>query len=178
MGNGKLTIVALLGILAGAVLGWLALSLHEYLDARLAPREEPPPEQAPPPAQPKSPPAIPVEPPPPINPDVFVSPPGETMVTAEEMFRGGLRKDFGSVPQGTQLFHSFAITNICAEPVEIVRLRKGCGCITASAGKTTLQPGESTTIDVRLDTGRITGPKTENMSHYDCRRRIRVDVQA
>jgi hypothetical protein len=82
---------------------------------------------------------------------------------AERMFTAGLSKDFGAVPFGTELFHRFAITNIYAAPVEITGLRVGCGCVTATPGKRILQPGQSTTIDVTLDTRAFTGPNTQTV---------------
>jgi len=82
---------------------------------------------------------------------------------AERMFTSGRTKDFGTVPFGTQLSHRFEITNIYATPVEITGLRLGCCCVTATPGKRLLQPGESTTIDVALDTREFTGPNTQTV---------------
>ena len=82
---------------------------------------------------------------------------------AERMFPTGLNKDFGEVPFGTKLVHRFEVTNIYAAPVEITGLRVGCGCVTASSGKRVIQPGESTTIDVTMDTRQFTGPDTQTV---------------
>ena len=82
---------------------------------------------------------------------------------AEQMFTAGLVKDFGAVPQGTRLFHRFPVTNVHAVPVEITGLRASCGCIQATRAKRILQPGESTTIDVSLDTREFAGPDTESV---------------
>jgi hypothetical protein len=82
---------------------------------------------------------------------------------AERMFTAGLSKDFGSAAFGTQLAHRFPLTNVYAAPVEITGLRLGCGCVTATPAKRVLQPGESTTIDVALDTRQFTGPSTQTV---------------
>jgi len=82
---------------------------------------------------------------------------------AERMFAGGIRMDFGHVPQGQQLLHQFAITNVYSIPLAIAYLQPSCGCVKATTPKHILQPGESTTIDVRLDAGRFEGPHTENV---------------
>jgi hypothetical protein len=82
---------------------------------------------------------------------------------AEQMFPAGLVKDFGTVPHGTRLFHSFPVTNVHAVPVEITGLRQSCGCVQATRAKRVLQPGESTTIDVSLDTREFTGQDTETI---------------
>ena len=79
---------------------------------------------------------------------------------AEKMFPDSLTKDFGTVPQESQLFHRFPITNIYAVPVEIACVRPTCGCVTAEAGTRILQPHQRTTIDVRMDARRFTGRET------------------
>jgi hypothetical protein len=79
---------------------------------------------------------------------------------AEKMFREGLNHDFGSVPRGAQLSHRFVIANIYAVRMEITSVKSGCGCVTAKAAKVSLEPRESTTIDVTMDARRFTGPKT------------------
>jgi hypothetical protein len=70
--------------------------------------------------------------------------------------------DFGSVAHGAQLYHSFEMTNVWAVPIEIMKTpcRVSCGCVTAKAKKTVLQPRESTTLEVTMDARRFTGPKT------------------
>jgi hypothetical protein len=78
---------------------------------------------------------------------------------AEKMFKGAVSHDFGTVPRGAQLVHRFTITNIYAVRMEITELKTSCGCATATAAKRVLEPLESTTIEVRLDGRRFTGPK-------------------
>ncbi len=79
---------------------------------------------------------------------------------ADKLFKDGLIKDFGSQPHGSQLNHSFTLTNIYAVRMEITSIKSSCGCVTAEAKKRVLEPRESTTIDVTMDTKRFTGPKT------------------
>lgn len=78
---------------------------------------------------------------------------------AEKMFKEGLIHDFGVVPRGAQLLHKFPITNIYAVPMEITSVRPGCNCITASTSKRHLEPGETATVDIRMDASRFQGPK-------------------
>jgi hypothetical protein len=87
----------------------------------------------------------------------------ETVGAAAKMFPEGLTKDFGSVPHGAQLVHRFPITNNQGFPIEIAYLQGGCGCVTARAAKRALQPGESTTIDVRLDGHQFKGSVMETV---------------
>jgi hypothetical protein len=71
-----------------------------------------------------------------------------------------LSKDFGSVPRGPTLTHHFGVVNKTSQPVNISSVRVSCGCVSASALKTFLNPGEETSILARMDTTRFTGPKT------------------
>jgi len=69
-------------------------------------------------------------------------------------------KDFGSVPRGPAREHYFRVVNKTRDDVSISNVRVSCGCVSASALKTTLKPGESTSIYAKMDTTRFTGPKT------------------
>jgi hypothetical protein len=71
-----------------------------------------------------------------------------------------LSKDFGSVPRGPTLTHHFRVVNKTRQPVNILSVRVSCGCVSASALKTYLKPGEDTTILAQMDTTRFTGPKS------------------
>jgi hypothetical protein len=69
-------------------------------------------------------------------------------------------KDFGSVPRGPMLSHSFRVVNKTRNPVSIGEIRVSCGCVTASAMKHNLKPGEETSIVVTMNTTRFNGLKT------------------
>src|SRR3954451_14670167 len=71
-----------------------------------------------------------------------------------------LSKDFGSVPRGPTLTHNFRVSNNTKNAVNISSLRVSCGCVSATALKGTLNPGEETAIVAKMDTTRFTGPKT------------------
>ena len=45
----------------------------------------------------------------------------------------------------------------------IAYLQPSCDCVAATAAKRRLQPGESTTVDVRLDAGRFSGSNEQNV---------------
>src|SRR4051794_20875584 len=79
---------------------------------------------------------------------------------ADAMFEE-LSKDFGSVPRGPLLTHQFKVTNNRGDgkPVVITNVRVSCGCVSASAVKTVLQPGEESAILARMDTTRFVGVK-------------------
>ena len=71
-----------------------------------------------------------------------------------------LNKDFGSVPRGPTLTHHFSVKNNTKNAVNISNVRVSCGCVSATALKGTLQPGEETSIEAKMDTTRFTGSKT------------------
>jgi hypothetical protein len=69
-------------------------------------------------------------------------------------------KDFGTVPHGPSLTHLFRLTNNLDRPLHISGVRVSCGCTSARARKSTVQPGKSTVIEARMDTQRFFGSKT------------------
>jgi hypothetical protein len=72
----------------------------------------------------------------------------------------GLARDYGSVPRGPTLHHSFHLTNQTGHPVHIAGVRVSCGCVTAWALKADLAPGETSAIMTEMDTRRFSGHKT------------------
>jgi hypothetical protein len=51
-----------------------------------------------------------------------------------------------------QLRHSFAVKNDANQPIKIREIFKSCTCTSAGTGKTTLAPGESTDLNLVVDT--------------------------
>ena len=90
---------------------------------------------------------------------LIMSAPVSAATWADRMF-ADLSKDFGSVPRGPALVHHFRITNNTQEPVNISNVRVSCGCTSAHAVKTFLQPGETTSIHASMDTTRFHGAKS------------------
>ncbi|MGA2082289.1 MAG: DUF1573 domain-containing protein [Holophaga sp.] len=56
--------------------------------------------------------------------------------------------DFGKLAPNAIVTHGFIATNAGDTPLTIARLTPGCGCTSSIAGKSTLAPGESTTLEV------------------------------
>jgi hypothetical protein len=70
-------------------------------------------------------------------------------------------KDFGSVPYGKTLIHRFKMTNGYNQPLHVASIRTSCGvCTKAAVDKTDLQPGESGTVIVTVDTRNYVGFRT------------------
>jgi hypothetical protein len=83
---------------------------------------------------------------------------------AGKMFRADGDKvpsgyDFKSVPKGALLQHRFPMTNPYAVPLTVTTT-VSCGCVTATPTPQILQPRESGTLDITMDTTRFNGQKT------------------
>src|SRR5262245_3274661 len=78
---------------------------------------------------------------------------------ADQLFQE-VSKDFGSVPRGPTLTHAFILKNTGSDTVRISSLRVSCGCVTASAPKNILQPGEDSVVQAQMDTTRFQGVKS------------------
>jgi hypothetical protein len=71
---------------------------------------------------------------------------------AEKMFKDGPAHDFGSVPNGSQLFHRFLVTNVYEVPLKITVVRSGCTCGSVTASTETIEPNKTGWVDVTMDT--------------------------
>jgi beta-lactamase regulating signal transducer with metallopeptidase domain len=78
---------------------------------------------------------------------------------AEELF-DDLFKDFGTVPHGQEVSHTFRLTNRTKDHVHIAGVRVSNASVTATPYHTDLDPGQQGGVMVRMVTGRFTGPKT------------------
>jgi hypothetical protein len=78
---------------------------------------------------------------------------------AETMFDEPYR-DFGSVPRGQILLHAFRVVNNTQQPAHITSVRVSCGCTSARALQSYLQPGQETVILAQMDTNRFINTKT------------------
>src|SRR4051812_10009479 len=79
---------------------------------------------------------------------------------ANKLFSNETSHDFGVVPRGAQLKHSFKLTNIYKVPLDVASIRVSCGCVSAKESAKTIAPGETGYIHVNMDGTRFTGQKT------------------
>jgi len=68
--------------------------------------------------------------------------------------------NFGDVPYGPSVMHSFTINNTTNQTLQIGGLRVSCGCITPSASAYTIPPGKTATVNAQMDTRRYRNPVT------------------
>lgn len=65
--------------------------------------------------------------------------------------------NFGEIQYGDIVNHNFIIKNLGQEVLEIKRLSTSCGCTTAKAAKTEINPGEEVALLVTYDSGAMSG---------------------
>jgi len=72
--------------------------------------------------------------------------------------------DFGGVKQDQELVHEFTIKNTGDEDLEIRRIATTCGCAAAVPADRIVEPGETTKLEVGLETPRDKGVIQKSMS--------------
>jgi hypothetical protein len=65
--------------------------------------------------------------------------------------------DFGKAKQNQRLVKEFEIENTGSEELKIGRISTSCGCTVARPSVRVLKPGETTTLEVTLETRRYIG---------------------
>jgi len=81
---------------------------------------------------------------------------------ADGMFQE-LSKDFGAVARGPELSFPFRFTNNTGRAVHVASVRVSCGCTSAQALQTDIEPGKTGVILALMDTRRFLGPKRVNI---------------
>jgi len=82
---------------------------------------------------------------------------------AERMF-SELSHDFGVVARGADVKHRLKITNNNQQTVHIAEIKTSCGCTAAKAEKETLASGESTFIDITMNSIKFEGHKPSSFT--------------
>ena len=83
----------------------------------------------------------------------------ESGAWADKLFGGQNTHDFGTVARGSQLKHTFKMTNIWKVPLELTDVKISCGCLKAEPSTKQLQPGETGTFTIFMDAKQFSGPK-------------------
>lgn len=74
--------------------------------------------------------------------------------------------DFGSVPQGEKVLHTFILTNIGDAPLNVNKVRSSCGCTAALLSSGNLPPGEKGELSASFDSGRFRGQVAKTIYLY------------
>jgi hypothetical protein len=89
--------------------------------------------------------------------------------------------DFGVIATGSEAKKLVEIKNIYNETVHISNVKTTCGCSAAAAGKTTIEPGGTTTVQVKMNTLKFRKKKDSNLIiRFDAPRfaEIRIPIRA
>ncbi len=60
--------------------------------------------------------------------------------------------NFGNVVEGTIVVHTFILSNLGTQPVQISKVRASCGCTATALSDYSLTAGESVQLEARVDT--------------------------
>ena len=69
--------------------------------------------------------------------------------------------DFGKVKEGDVVKHEFMLKNESAKKLKIISVSSSCGCTASAAKKKSLEPGESTAIEVSFKSAKYSGDVTQ-----------------
>jgi Protein of unknown function (DUF1573) len=72
--------------------------------------------------------------------------------------------DFGKARAGTEVIHEYKFKNTGTGPLEITKVKPGCGCTTAGEHTKIVQPGESGIIPIKLKPGHNAGPVNKRIT--------------
>jgi len=72
--------------------------------------------------------------------------------------------DFGAVRQHQKLVHEFTVKNTGSEDLELLRIATSCGCAAAVPRDRIVKPGESTTLEVTVETRKYSGVIQKSVS--------------
>jgi Protein of unknown function (DUF1573) len=95
-----------------------------------------------------------------LNSPVFAQNPYEW---AEKMF-DSTSHDFGAVAREAQVSHRFKVTNLYKEDVQISNVTASCGCTSPRFDNTPIKTGESTYVDVTMDTHKFQHEKSSTVT--------------
>lgn len=88
------------------------------------------------------------------------------MSRAPEFTLSGRTIDFGNIRPNTTVVREVAFTNTGKKNLELRAIQPNCTCITATANKTTLKPGESGTISISFNPANRIGTQNKAVSFY------------
>lgn len=65
--------------------------------------------------------------------------------------------NFGNVVEGTIVVHTFILSNLGTQPIQITKVRASCGCTATALSDYSLAVGESVQLEARVDTSGFSG---------------------
>lgn len=98
--------------------------------------------------------------------DFFPQLSSEEMAKAPRLVLGGSSVDFGRLRQNTPATKELEFTNTGAKELSVKSIQGNCTCISASAVKTTVKPGESSVIRITFNPQDRKGTQTKSVMVY------------
>ncbi len=99
---------------------------------------------------------------------------------AERMF-SELKHDFGVVARGSDTKYRLKITNNIPQPVHIADVTTTCGCTAAKPEKNSLAVGESTYVEITMNTVKFEGHKPSSVTvvfDQPARAEVRIPIES
>ena len=72
--------------------------------------------------------------------------------------------DFGTVPAGTMLQHTFTMTNIYDVPMQVVYVRKSCSCLEAFPPQGVIPANETAEFKITMDANKFKGQNAQTFN--------------
>ncbi|HNR73028.1 MAG TPA: DUF1573 domain-containing protein [Cyclobacteriaceae bacterium] len=88
------------------------------------------------------------------------------LTKAPQLIASNYALDFGRVSAGTKSELSTFVQNKGKQPLIVREIQPNCSCVTAVFDKTTLQPGETATLKIVLDTKGRAGTQNKSITIY------------
>ncbi|HUE13120.1 MAG TPA: DUF1573 domain-containing protein [Planctomycetaceae bacterium] len=82
---------------------------------------------------------------------------------AEPMF-DSLSHDFGAVAKDAEVVHRFRVKNVYQQDVRIASVTTSCGCTTPKFDPTPVKSGDSTYVEISIDTHKFSGQKSPTIT--------------
>lgn len=90
----------------------------------------------------------------------------EELAKAPQIKLGTTELDFGRINQGSITTREIPVTNTGKKELQIKMLQGNCTCVTGNATKSTLKPGETTTLKVSFDPQGRNGTQQKALTVY------------
>ena len=90
----------------------------------------------------------------------------EELAKAPQMRLADYSFDFGKLKSNSTVVKEVTVTNTGKKELSLKSLQGNCTCITATAGKTTLKPGDNTTVKIAFEPQDRSGTQQKAVTIY------------
>ena len=72
--------------------------------------------------------------------------------------------DFGKLNKGELAKHTFMLKNTGNKKLEILQIENSCGCTTSKFEKLVIEPGQTSSLDVEINTNDLIGKQVKSVT--------------